>query len=96
MNKLYVLAKLGDLLCLVLKSDLKYLNTDKVFNVFCVVVNLKTLEVQPPLELERHFKFNPWDTNISEEERLVLFNQLKEVFSNKILTNIEITLSEHA
>jgi len=96
MNRLYVLAKLGDLLCLVLKNDLEYLNTGRSFDVFCVVVNLKTLEVQSPLEFEKHFKFNPWNTSILDEERISLLSQLKETFSDEILTNIEVILSEHA
>lgn len=94
MNEIYPVAKLGNEVLIVNKSDLSFLGKERALEVKCVKVDLKHKAISQIIELEKHLKFNPWE-EITDEERNAILQELGAKFSDEeILEKIMEPLTE--
>jgi hypothetical protein len=96
MNEIYPIAKLGDNVLIINKDDLLYIGKERAFEVKCIKVDLNHKTIDSIIELEKHLKFNPWEEIVTEEERIVILQNLNTKFSdNDILAKIIEPLAEN-
>ena len=95
-NEIFISGKLGSKILIINKADIPYIGSlDKGLEVMTIQVDLKKREIFPPLELEKHLKFNPWEET-TEQDRAVLSQLLYSRFSDKdILEKICLPLAEN-
>ena len=93
-NEIVVAAKLGDSILIMNKADIPYIGGPRSLEVFCVKVDLEKREVYPPVELEKHLKFNPWEET-TEQDKVVLSALLYSKISDEdIYEKIILPLTE--
>jgi len=97
MHEIYPIAKLGNAILVVNKADISYIGKEQALAVQCVLVDLKKREIEPPIALEKHLKFNPWEEITNEEERTMVLRVLNNKFSDPdIVAKIMKPLAENA
>ena len=83
MNTPFPIAKLGSRVLIVNKSDLPFVGKERWLEVMCIQVNFRHGTIDSVFELEKHFKFNPWENFRDEEERDAVLQEIKSTFSDK-------------
>ncbi|KKR10116.1 MAG: hypothetical protein UT37_C0005G0010 [Parcubacteria group bacterium GW2011_GWA2_39_18] len=82
MNEIYPVAKLGYQILIINKDDLLFVGKEMALEVKCIKVDLRHKVIDPPIELEKHLKFNPWE-EITDKEREVILQELGSKFSDE-------------
>jgi len=78
MVNIYPIAKLGNEYLVINKDDLNNHSGD----VKCVDVNLDYKKIYPPLEIQKHLKFNPWE-ELNESESNEALSKILDTFSSE-------------
>jgi len=86
-NEIYPIAKLGDSILIINKTDLPYIGEERALEVKCVKADLHDRKIDAPIELEKHLKFNPWEEITEEDERNVFLQILNTKFSDDDILN---------
>lgn len=95
MTELLPIAKLGEQVLIINRDDLPYVGQNRAMEVMCVQVDFRHKTIAPPLELEKHLKFNPWE-EVSKSDRDVIIGRLKDNFSSSDLEEKVVKrLAEH-
>ena len=89
MNTIYPIATLGDQALIVNKDDVPFIGKDRALEVMCIQVDFRHTKIYPPIELEKHLKFNPWN-EMDGTTRDEALKKLHTTFSPEDITeNIE-------
>lgn len=83
MENIYPVAKLGDQILLIHKSDVPFVGKERALEVMCVKVDLRNQLIDEPTELEKHLKFNPWEEIMDENDRGTVLKILNTKFSDQ-------------
>ena len=98
MNDIVLIARLGnfDEVIFVNKNDIQFIGKQRAMEVMCIRVDMNNKTIDAPTELEKHFKFNPWEEIARDEEKKEVMDKIisafgDKVLSEKILTPLEIS-----
>jgi len=80
-NTICPIAKLGNLILLIHYNDLPILG--KEINLKCIQVDFDNKSIDEPWEIEKHFKFNPWEIIEDVKEREVVWQKISAEFSEQ-------------
>ena len=85
MNTIYPIATLGDQVLIVNKDDIPFIGKEQALEVMCIQVDFRHTKIYPPIELEKHLKFNPWK-EMDDTEREEAHKKLQTTFSPEDIT----------
>lgn len=89
LEKLYPICKLGNSFLIILKEKLPIVG--KQLGVMSVQIDLSNSEITPPIDLEKHLKFNPWEeiTDLKEREEVIrlIQNRFDRITINEQIIN---------
>lgn len=83
-SEAYPIAKIGYSYLLILKSELN--RVGKQLGVMSVKIDLSGSEITPPIDLEKHLRFNPWEEITDSKEREKVIVNIQKQFD---ITTIE-------
>jgi len=80
-NSILPIARLGESYLLIHPSNLSRLG--KVLGVISIKIDIQNLEIGPPVDFEKHMKFNPWKIIENIKERNEILVEIQRVISVK-------------
>lgn len=89
LKELYPICKLGNSFLIILKENLP--KVGKQLGIMSVQIDLSKSEITPPVDLEKHLKFNPWEeiTDLKERDEVIgkIQNHFDRISINEQIIN---------